>query len=84
MKRFTTGALCGMLAMMSGTAAGRDGRHLFILSGQSNLGGHRPDEAFTPAVGAAFGKASRSSDGGRTGSRRKEWSRRTPATSTTA
>ncbi len=29
--------------------------HLFILSGQSNMQGHRPDEAFTPAVEAAFG-----------------------------
>ena len=29
--------------------------HLFILSGQSNMQGHRPDEAFTPAVEAEFG-----------------------------
>ena len=29
--------------------------HLFILSGQSNMQGHRPDEAFTPAVEGAFG-----------------------------
>jgi hypothetical protein len=32
-----------------------DGVHLFILSGQSNMQGHRPDEAFTPAVQAALG-----------------------------
>ncbi len=31
-------------------------KHLFILSGQSNMQGHRPDEAFTPAVQAAFGR----------------------------
>jgi hypothetical protein len=31
-----------------------DGKHLFILSGQSNMQGHRPQEAFTPAVEAAF------------------------------
>ena len=31
-------------------------KHLFILSGQSNMQGHRPDEAFTPTVGKAFGK----------------------------
>ena len=31
------------------------GKHLFILSGQSNMQGHRPDEAFTPAVKAALG-----------------------------
>jgi len=32
-----------------------DGKHLFVLSGQSNMQGHRPQEAFTPAVEAAFG-----------------------------
>ena len=30
--------------------------HLFILSGQSNMQGHRPEEAFTPAVEREFGK----------------------------
>ncbi|TWT46973.1 hypothetical protein KOR42_43170 [Thalassoglobus neptunius] len=30
-------------------------KHLFILSGQSNMQGHRPDEAFTPAVEEALG-----------------------------
>lgn len=30
-------------------------KHLFILSGQSNMQGHRPDEAFIPAVAEAFG-----------------------------
>ena len=33
-----------------------NGKHLFILSGQSNMQGHRPDEAFTPAVEKALGK----------------------------
>lgn len=32
------------------------GKHLFILSGQSNMQGHRPEEAFTPAVEKEFGK----------------------------
>ncbi|MHC4994617.1 MAG: sialate O-acetylesterase [Planctomycetota bacterium] len=32
-----------------------EGKHLFILSGQSNMQGHRPDEAFTPAVQKEFG-----------------------------
>ena len=32
------------------------GKHLFILSGQSNMQGHRPQEAFTPAVETALGK----------------------------
>lgn len=36
--------------------AANAGKHLFILSGQSNMHGHRPDEAFTPAVVKALGK----------------------------
>ncbi len=32
------------------------GKHLFILSGQSNMQGLRPHESFTPAVEAEFGK----------------------------
>ena len=31
-------------------------KHLFILSGQSNMQGHRPHEAFTPTVEKALGK----------------------------
>lgn len=31
-------------------------KHLFILSGQSNMQGHRPNEAFTPTVEKALGK----------------------------
>lgn len=31
------------------------GKHLFILSGQSNMAGLNPDESFTPAVTEAFG-----------------------------
>ncbi len=38
------------------TSFAQDGKHLFILSGQSNMQGHRPDEAFTPSVEEAFGK----------------------------
>ena len=34
-----------------------DAKHLFILSGQSNMQGHRPDEAFTPSVEEALGKS---------------------------
>ncbi len=33
-----------------------DGVHLFVLSGQSNMQGHRPQEAFTPAVIQALGE----------------------------
>lgn len=32
------------------------GKHLFILSGQSNMAGLRPDESFTPMVQKAFGE----------------------------
>ena len=35
---------------------GPPGKHLFILSGQSNMKGLRPNESFTPAVAAAFGR----------------------------
>lgn len=41
---------------VSFSAAETAEKHLFILSGQSNMQGHRPDEAFTPAVEKAFGK----------------------------
>lgn len=33
-----------------------EGRHLFILSGQSNMAGMDPDQSFTPAVEKEFGK----------------------------
>ena len=42
------------LAMMS--AAAKAESHLFILSGQSNMAGLRPQESFTPAIASAFGK----------------------------
>jgi hypothetical protein len=37
--------------------AAAQGKHIFILSGQSNMQGHRPQEAFTPTVEKALGKA---------------------------
>jgi len=43
--------LVGMSSM-----ATEKGKHLFILSGQSNMQGHRPQEAFTPAVEKVLGK----------------------------
>ena len=50
-------ALCGVLSSAS-IAAEPDGggKHLFILSGQSNMVGMDPDVSFTPAVAEAFGK----------------------------
>lgn len=38
------------------SATAEEGKHLFILSGQSNMAGHKPDEAFTPAVSEALGE----------------------------
>lgn len=48
------------LILISSTSIGssvqaEEGKHLFILSGQSNMQGHRPEEAFTPAVKEALG-----------------------------
>lgn len=34
----------------------KEGKHLFILSGQSNMAGLKPEESFTPAVEKKFGK----------------------------
>jgi Carbohydrate esterase, sialic acid-specific acetylesterase len=38
------------------SSCNEDGKHLFILSGQSNMAGLDPDESFTPAVAAEFGE----------------------------
>ena len=46
-----------LTGLMVGNCLGQaPGKHLFILSGQSNMQGHRPDEAFTPAVSQALGQ----------------------------
>jgi len=36
--------------------AKQEGKHLFILSGQSNMAGLKPEESFTPAIETEFGK----------------------------
>ena len=52
--------LCGatLVALISASSINAEGnaKHLFILSGQSNMGGLNPKISFTPAVEAAFGK----------------------------
>ncbi len=48
-------SLC-IYSLLVTEAQAADGKHLFILSGQSNMQGHRPQEAFTPAVEKALGK----------------------------
>lgn len=49
-------AFSAILALFALNASAADSKHLFILSGQSNMQGHRPDEAFTPAVSKTLGK----------------------------
>jgi hypothetical protein len=44
------------LLAFSSLLLAEEGKHLFILSGQSNMQAHRPEEAFTPTVSAHFGK----------------------------
>ena len=52
--RIATVLLSLSLAMMSAAAEAES--HLFILSGQSNMAGLRPEESFTPAMASAFGE----------------------------
>lgn len=56
MKNFFFLILSVSLSSFASLCADEPAVHLFILSGQSNMAGHRPDEAFTPAVEKAFGK----------------------------
>ena len=44
-------------AVLGADTKASDGKHLFILSGQSNMAGLRPRESFTPSVQKEFGKA---------------------------
>jgi len=44
------------LVMVSYVNGGEQGKHLFILSGQSNMARLNPSESFTPAVVGEFGK----------------------------
>ena len=45
-----------LLLAASCVAGAEQGKHLFILSGQSNMARFNPDISFTPAVDAEFGK----------------------------
>ena len=54
MKITKTILLSFLLCLSAG--AEHHAKHLFILSGQSNMQGHRPNEAFTPTVEKALGK----------------------------
>ena len=41
---------------LTNAAFADDGKHLFILSGQSNMAGLKPEESFIPTVEKEFGK----------------------------
>jgi hypothetical protein len=61
MKQSTRTALIAVLLLLvpsivAEAYAADSGKHLFILSGQSNMVGMDPDTSFTPAVTKAFGK----------------------------
>lgn len=45
-----------LLLCACAAAHGAEGKHLFILSGQSNMAGLDPEESFVPAVEKEFGK----------------------------
>ena len=45
-----------MILVISSCNTKQEGKHLFILSGQSNMQGLKPQESFTPAVESEFGK----------------------------
>lgn len=54
-KGYVAGAM--MMAVLTTTVSGVEaGKHLFMLSGQSNMAGLNPALSFTPAVEAKFGK----------------------------
>jgi hypothetical protein len=55
MKRFVTALLIASVLLPPTDAAARE-KHLFILSGQSNMAGLDPTISFTPTVKAAFGE----------------------------
>lgn len=55
MKYLCVAVLVALISMSSANAVEK-GKHLFILSGQSNMARLRPNISFTPAVEAAFGK----------------------------
>lgn len=42
--------------IISSCVSKQEGKHLSILSGQSNMEGLKPEESFIPAIEAEFGK----------------------------
>ena len=56
MKHLLILTACLLLCGQAFSAAPEDGKHLFILSGQSNMSGLDPSVSLTPSVEAALGK----------------------------
>ena len=54
--RHALGSVAFLVIPCALAAAAEKGHHLFLLSGQSNMAGLRPQESFTPAVTRAFGR----------------------------
>lgn len=56
--KWITGAVWILLTLAPATISAHEGggKHLFILSGQSNMAGMKPEVSFTPAVTKSFGK----------------------------
>ena len=48
--------IVGILQFLSATITMAGGKHLFILAGQSNMVGMKPEVSFTPTVSKEFGK----------------------------
>jgi hypothetical protein len=55
MNRLNVPIILAMLSCLTYLSAAQEGKHLFILSGQSNMAGLREGESFVPAVEKAFG-----------------------------
>ena len=56
MKNLYLNLLAIILFISGSSSAEEKGKHLFILSGQSNMAGLDPNLSFTPAVEGEFGK----------------------------
>lgn len=55
MKKYTAALFLLLTISMTSCNMFNKGKHLFILSGQSNMAGLKPEESFIPAVEAEFG-----------------------------
>ena len=56
MKKRTTILLSLIAIVIYSCADVQEGKHLFILSGQSNMVGLKPEESFTPIIEDEYGK----------------------------